>query len=99
MFDPHEDFTDQFFFGSDNGDPTRHRSIGSGRWHGSFRGREVHHRQRSTAHGRIDSLRPKLVDAGELSLLEEPTGSFEVSDGIVALTLRPFELMTVRFTR
>lgn len=27
------------------------------------------------------------------------TGAFEVGDGIVALTLRPFELVTLRLTR
>ena len=28
-----------------------------------------------------------------------PSGGFEVSDGIVAITLRPFELVTLRLTR
>jgi len=28
--------------------------------------------------------------------LEEPTGGIECSDGIVSLTLRPFEIVTLR---
>ncbi len=34
--------------------------------------------------------------ASRCNLLEEPGSPFEVSDGIVTLTLRPFELVTVR---
>lgn len=40
----------------------------------------------------------RIVDAAACNLLEEPQRHFEVSDGIVALTLRPFELMTLRLT-
>ena len=32
------------------------------------------------------------------NLLEEPTDGIECSDGIVALTLRPFELVTLRLS-
>ena len=41
----------------------------------------------------------RIIAASRCNLLEEPAGSFEVSDGIVALTLRPFELVTLRLTR
>ena len=41
----------------------------------------------------------RIVAASRCNLLEEPAGSFEVSDGIVAATLRPFELVTLRLTR
>ncbi len=40
----------------------------------------------------------RVVDAAACNLLEEPQRHFEVSDGIVALTLRPFELATLRLT-
>jgi alpha-mannosidase len=33
------------------------------------------------------------------NLLEEPTSAIECSDGIVSLTLRPFELVTLRLTQ
>ncbi|MEO7372087.1 MAG: glycoside hydrolase family 38 C-terminal domain-containing protein, partial [Ilumatobacteraceae bacterium] len=36
--------------------------------------------------------------AVQCNLLEEPTGGIECSDGIVSLTLRPFELVTLRLT-
>ncbi len=41
----------------------------------------------------------RIAAASRCNLLEEPTGSFEVSDGIVATTLRPFQLETLRLTR
>ena len=41
----------------------------------------------------------RIIAASRCNLLEEPTGGFEVSDGIVATTLRPFELLTLRLTR
>ncbi len=41
----------------------------------------------------------RITAASRCNLLEEPTGSYEVSDGIVATTLRPFELLTLRLTR
>ena len=41
----------------------------------------------------------RIVAASRCNLLEEPTEGFEVGDGIVALTLRPFELVTLRLTR
>jgi alpha-mannosidase len=41
----------------------------------------------------------RIVAASRCNLLEEPDGSFEVSDGIVAMTLRPFQLVTLRLTR
>jgi alpha-mannosidase len=41
----------------------------------------------------------RVVAASRCNLLEEPTGSFEVSDGIVVATLRPFELATLRLVR
>jgi alpha-mannosidase len=34
--------------------------------------------------------------AQRCNLLEEPEGSYETSDGVVALTLRPFQLVTLR---
>ena len=40
-----------------------------------------------------------VVAAARCNLLEEPEGHFEVGDGIVALALRPFELVTLRLTR
>lgn len=41
----------------------------------------------------------RITAASRCNLLEEPTSGFEVSDGIVAFTLRPFELATIRLTR
>jgi alpha-mannosidase len=41
----------------------------------------------------------RIVDANRCNLLEEPLAGFEVTDGICALTVRPFELVTLRFTR
>lgn len=37
-----------------------------------------------------------IRDALRCNLLEEPTGGIECGDGIVSLTLRPFELVTLR---
>jgi alpha-mannosidase len=41
----------------------------------------------------------RITAASRCNLLEEAEGSYEVSDGIVATTLRPFELLTLRLTR
>jgi alpha-mannosidase len=41
----------------------------------------------------------RITAACACNLLEEPTSHYEVSDGIVATTLRPFELLTLRLTR
>ena len=41
----------------------------------------------------------RITAASRCNLLEEPANGFEVSDGIVAVTLRPFELVTLRLTR
>jgi alpha-mannosidase len=41
----------------------------------------------------------RITAASRCNLLEEPAGAFEVSDGIVATTLRPFQLLTLRLTR
>ena len=38
----------------------------------------------------------RILGAVQCNLLEEPTGGIECSDGIVSLTLRPFELVTLR---
>jgi alpha-mannosidase len=40
-----------------------------------------------------------IVAASRCNLLEEPEAGYEVGDGICALTLRPFELTTLRLTR
>lgn len=40
----------------------------------------------------------RIVAASACNLLEEPERAFEVSDGIVATTLRPFQLVTLRLT-
>ena len=40
----------------------------------------------------------RVTSASACDLLETPQRHFEVSDGIVALTLRPFELVTLRLT-
>jgi alpha-mannosidase len=41
----------------------------------------------------------RILAATRCNLLEEPTSGLEVGDGIVVLTLRPFELVTLRLTR
>ncbi len=41
----------------------------------------------------------RIVAASRCDLLEEPLDGLEVGDGIAALTLRPFELVTLRLTR
>ena len=41
----------------------------------------------------------RLQGAVKCNLLEEPSDEIECSDGIVALTLRPFELVTLRLRR
>ena len=40
-----------------------------------------------------------IVAASRCNLLEEPGAGLEVGDGIAALTLRPFEIVTLRLTR
>ena len=40
----------------------------------------------------------RIIAAAACDLVESPQRHFEVSDGIVALTLRPFQLMTLRLT-
>jgi alpha-mannosidase len=40
-----------------------------------------------------------IVAAGLCNLLEEPQSGIEVGDGICALTVRPFEIVTLRLTR
>jgi alpha-mannosidase len=40
----------------------------------------------------------RIAAAAACDLMEEPQRHFEVSDGICALTLRPFQLMTLRLT-
>jgi len=40
-----------------------------------------------------------ITAAARCDLFESAMGAFEVSDGIVAFTLRPFELVTLRLTR
>ncbi len=40
----------------------------------------------------------RITAASTCDLMEMPQRHFEVSDGIVAITLRPFELMTLRMT-
>jgi alpha-mannosidase len=48
-------------------------------------------------HTRLTVRTPwRIAEADACNLLEEPQRSFEVSDGIVAMTLRPFELVTLR---
>ncbi len=41
----------------------------------------------------------RIASAARCNLLEEPEASLDASDGVVALTLRPFELVTVRLRR
>ena len=40
-----------------------------------------------------------IAAASLCNLLEEPHTGIEVGDGICAMTIRPFEIMTVRLTR
>ena len=47
----------------------------------------------------ITDVPSKIAAASRCNLLEEPEAGLEVSDGIAALTLRPFELVTLRLTR
>ena len=44
------------------------------------------------------ALSGRIAQAAACDLLEQPQRHFEVSDGICALTLRPFQLMTLRLT-
>ena len=41
----------------------------------------------------------RVVAAWQCNLLEEPTRAEEVGDGIVALTVRPFQIVTLRLRR
>ena len=41
----------------------------------------------------------RILAASRCNLLEEPQAGLEVGDGICALTVRPFELVTLRLTR
>jgi alpha-mannosidase len=41
-------------------------------------------------------IRGRIVDAAYCNLLEEPRAPIDVADGIVAISLRPFELVTLR---
>jgi alpha-mannosidase len=41
----------------------------------------------------------RIVAASRCDLMESPTAGLEVSDGVAALTLRPFEIVTLRLTR
>jgi alpha-mannosidase len=41
----------------------------------------------------------RIVAASRCNLLEEPASGLEVGDGVAVLTLRPFELVTLRLTR
>ncbi len=41
----------------------------------------------------------RILAASRCNLLEEPQSGLEVGDGICALTIRPFELVTLRLTR
>jgi hypothetical protein len=40
----------------------------------------------------------RIAAAAACDLLEQPQRHYEVSDGICAVTLRPFQLMTLRLT-
>jgi alpha-mannosidase len=42
--------------------------------------------------------RERISSASRCNLLEEPNRGEEVGDGVVALRLRPFELVTLRVT-
>ena len=44
------------------------------------------------------ALATRIAAAAGCDLLEQPQRHFEVSDGICAITLRPFQLMTLRLT-
>ena len=44
------------------------------------------------------ALAGRIVAAAGCDLLEQPQRHFEVSDGICAVTLRPFQLITLRLT-
>jgi alpha-mannosidase len=44
------------------------------------------------------ALAGRIAAAAGCDLLEQPHRHFEVSDGICAVTLRPFQLMTLRLT-
>jgi alpha-mannosidase len=41
----------------------------------------------------------RIQEAWQCNLLEEPQGGEEVGDGIVTLTLRPFQIVTLRLRR
>ena len=41
----------------------------------------------------------RIAAAWRCNLLEEPEGDEEVADGIVAITLRPFQIVTLRLRR
>ena len=41
----------------------------------------------------------RIVAASKCNLMEEPLAGIEVGDGICALTVQPFELVTLRLTR
>jgi alpha-mannosidase len=41
----------------------------------------------------------RIVGASLCNLLEEPSAGIEVGDGVCAITVRPFELVTLRLTR
>ena len=53
-------------------------------------------RRAATGRGSASGPTGGSPPASRCNLLEEPASGFEVSDGIVALTLRPFELVTLR---
>jgi alpha-mannosidase len=44
------------------------------------------------------AMATRLTEASSCNLLEEPQHAYEVGDGIVAITLRPFELVTLRLS-
>ena len=41
----------------------------------------------------------RIVAASRCNLLEEPVQALEVGDGIASLTVRPFDIVTLRLTR
>ena len=41
----------------------------------------------------------RITDAWRCNLLEEPDTGEEVGDGVVTLTLRPFQIVTLRVRR
>ena len=59
----------------------------------------LHEAVRRPGHGSRSRADGRITAACRCNLLEEPTARFEVSDGIVAATLRPFELLTLRLSR